>query len=344
MDDYSVTTLHESKNEWCARLVNILTPHIMEGFRSIFDEAYKLCKNNNETDKYLMTFQNFLSRVPKWNPTIVQNETSRIKERSHCGYLEDLITCVHIVQLKTMTAARAGNKQKKVNIPIPQLTEFIHKVYINSARKMYSNVYIFERGIPPLVVQKNNREFEIIVRECIFNTIRENIPMEDLLKLYMDDSIEDAIEVSEKEEVIHKEVIASENTMAESSRRRRSGVGNKPNNGSGNGNGNGSRNGMNKNTGLYNDLSDQIASSETSETPSSNQQKQGVSFGENQVKSFEPEYETKPRRFGDDDDDDDSEGRINIGDSVNLDILDVHSLNQSQHLDAPPLLDDIEFL
>ena len=342
MDDYSVTTLHESKNEWCARLVNILTPHIMEGFRSIFEEAYKLCKNNNETDKYLMTFQNFLSRVPKWNPTIVQNETNRIKERSHCGYLEDLITCVHIVQLKTMTAARAGNKQKKVNIPIPQLTEFVHKVYINSARKLYSNVYIFERGIPPLVVQKNNREFEIIVRECIFNTIRENIPMEDLLKLYMDDSIEDAIEVSEKEEVIHKEVIASESTMAESSRRRRAGVGNKPGSTSGSSTSSSTGiSGMNKNTGLYNDLSDQIASSET--PSSSNQQKQGVSFGENQVKSFEPEYEAKPRRFGDDDDDDD-ELRINIGDSVNLDILDVHSLNQSQHLDAPPLLDDIEIL
>jgi hypothetical protein len=91
MDDYSVTTLHESKNEWASRLVNILAPHIIEGFRSIFEEAYKLCKTNKEIDKYLMTFQNFLSRVPKWNTTIIDNETTRIKERSQCGYLEELI-------------------------------------------------------------------------------------------------------------------------------------------------------------------------------------------------------------------------------------------------------------
>lgn len=60
MDDYSVTSLYESKNEWASRLVNILTPLIQEGFRSILDEAVKLCVGNKEQDKYLMTFQNLL--------------------------------------------------------------------------------------------------------------------------------------------------------------------------------------------------------------------------------------------------------------------------------------------
>ena len=63
-------SLSESKNEWCSRLVNILTPSDnFSGFKSIFEEAWKLCEENEEEDKYLMTFQNFLSRVPKWNPS-----------------------------------------------------------------------------------------------------------------------------------------------------------------------------------------------------------------------------------------------------------------------------------
>ena len=41
MDDYSLTTLVESKNEWCARLVNIFTPCIIEGLKSIFNESLK---------------------------------------------------------------------------------------------------------------------------------------------------------------------------------------------------------------------------------------------------------------------------------------------------------------
>ena len=74
MDDFNVSALHESKNEWGARLLTILTPLIVEGFKSIFEESLNLCKANNEMDKYLMTFQNFISRIPKWNPTIIENE------------------------------------------------------------------------------------------------------------------------------------------------------------------------------------------------------------------------------------------------------------------------------
>ena len=164
MDDFSLPNLHESRNEWCARLVNILAPMMSEGFRSIFDEAWKLCEANNETGKYLMTFQNFLSRVPKWNATIIEQETQRIVDRSGCGYLADLVTCVHIIQLKSLTCMRVGSKQKKVDIDVPQLNDFIHKVYVHCARKLYTNVYLFERGIPPLTVQKNGRELEIIVK------------------------------------------------------------------------------------------------------------------------------------------------------------------------------------
>ena len=84
MDDYSVSSLQESRNEWCARLINILTPLVTEGVRSIFDESWKLCLENDEHEKYLMTFQNFLGRIPKWNPTIVEEETKRIVEKSNC--------------------------------------------------------------------------------------------------------------------------------------------------------------------------------------------------------------------------------------------------------------------
>ena len=91
---------------------------------SIFDEAYKLCLVNREKEKYLMTFQNLLSRIPKWNEELISNEVERITNNSGCGYLEDLITCVHVVQLKALTCIRVGQKQKKVDIDIPKLNDF----------------------------------------------------------------------------------------------------------------------------------------------------------------------------------------------------------------------------
>jgi len=206
MDDFNISSLHESKNEWCARLITILTPFIIEGYKSIFDESYKLCKDNNELNKYLMTFQNFISRVPKWNTSIIEQEKKRICEKSGCGYLEDLVTCVHIIQLKILTSMRAGNKQKKIDINIPKLDEFIHKIYINVARKLYKNVYLFEINISPLQIQKHNREMEIIVQECILNTIRDSIPVETILKAYMDETIEEEVIEEIKEQVINEEI------------------------------------------------------------------------------------------------------------------------------------------
>ena len=195
MDDFTISNLHASRDEWCARLVSILTPLVIEGVQSIFNEAWKLVNDNDEQGKYLMTFQNFLCRVPKWNATTIEEERKRIIERSGCGYIEDLITCVHIIQLKTLTCIRVGNKQKKIDITVPKLDLFIHKVYIHFARKVYKNVYLFERGITPLVQQKNMRELEILAQECILAAIRESIPTEAIIKAYLDESVEQDMEV-----------------------------------------------------------------------------------------------------------------------------------------------------
>ncbi len=195
MDDFTISNLHASRDEWCARLVSILTPLIIEGIQSIFNEAWKLVNDNDEVGKYLMTFQNFLCRVPKWNATTIEEERKRIIERSGCGYIEDLITCVHIIQLKTLTCIRVGNKQKKIDITVPKLDLFIHKVYIHFARKVYKNVYLFERGITPLVQQKNMRELEVLAQECILAAIRESIPTEAIIKAYLDESVEQEVEV-----------------------------------------------------------------------------------------------------------------------------------------------------
>jgi hypothetical protein len=195
MDDFVISNLHEARNEWCSRLVSIFTPLVIEGVRSLFNESWKLCENTDELNKYLMTFQNLLSRVPKWNSIIIEEERNRIIQRSGCSYLEDLITCVHIIQLKVITSIRVGNKQKKIDISIPKLDAFIHKVYIHTARKLYMNVYLFEKKISPLQMQKNNRELEMIVQECIMTAIRESIPTEAIIRAYMDESIEQEEEV-----------------------------------------------------------------------------------------------------------------------------------------------------
>ncbi len=201
MDDYTSNILNDSKNEWSILLINYITPHIIDGFKSIFNESIHLCESNDEIEKYLMTFQNLLSRIPKWNQTIVLAEQERIIKSCNCSYLEDLITCVHIIQLKILSCVRVGNETKKITIDIPDTSSFIHQIYINIARKLYSNIYLFEIDIPPLEQQRRNREFELLVQTCIMNTIRDKIPVETLLRQFIDETQE--IEVTRVEKTLN---------------------------------------------------------------------------------------------------------------------------------------------
>ena len=202
MDDYNSNLLNESQNEWSIRLTNILSGHIIDGFRSIFNEALTLCEKNDELEKYLMTFQNLLSKVKDWNQITVENECKRISETSRCPYIEDMITCVHIIQLKILSCVRVSSKNKKIDIDIPDFKMFLHKVYVNIARKLYSNIYLFQVDISPLEQQKHNREFEYMVQTCIMNTIRDNIPVDQILRQYIDETQE--VDVERLEQVVQK--------------------------------------------------------------------------------------------------------------------------------------------
>lgn len=332
MDDYSITSLGESKNEWCARLINVLTPELIQGLKSIFEEAWKLCEANDEEDKYLLTFQTFLSRVPKWNPTIIQGEVARIIERSGCTYLEELLTCVHVIHLKILTCVRVGQRQKKVDIDVPPLTDFIHKTYINIARKVYTNIYLFEKNIPPLQIQKHNRELEMIIRECILNTVRDNIPVDSLLRAYMDETEEQEVEVKEVEEKIvvkalpkpqNPVVVAPQKPIEEPI------------------------------------VAEPVVAVTTPETFSSERIKfsdvdKSVDIHGKEHENIVPKteenlnaLEKKREEFnkmyggGDGDDDDDDEEKLRIGDDVKLDFTDVNDISKPLFVNAPPILDDI---
>ncbi len=198
MDSYNINNLSEGQYEWALKLVKILLPYIHEGINSMLTESIRLCEETKETNKYLMTLQNFLARVPNWNPEIIQKECTRIIEKSGCTYIEDLISCVHISHLKILASIKPGKSQKKIDIEIPKMDRFIHKVYINCSREFYSNTYLFEKNISPLLYQKNRNEIHQIIKQSILDAIRDSIPIDTLLRSYLDEST-DLIFTKEKE-------------------------------------------------------------------------------------------------------------------------------------------------
>ena len=85
--------LVETKNEYTIQLVNILTPHIFEGFESIYLESRKIIKKGEE-NKLLKAFQQFIKRIPSWNANLVETETKRIETASQCDFIYNLLKAV----------------------------------------------------------------------------------------------------------------------------------------------------------------------------------------------------------------------------------------------------------
>jgi hypothetical protein len=189
MDDFNVSSLSEAKGEYTIRLINILTPVILEGIKSIYDNSKKLCVQNDEYDKYLMTFQNLLSRVVNWNENLIQNEVDRIVRRTKCSYINELICSVHVANIKILSSVNLGDKCRKISFKTPSINSFIHNVYKNVARKLYTCVYLFEAHLPSLTEQKYMRECELLIQKCIQDTIRDSVPVENILRNYLENSL-----------------------------------------------------------------------------------------------------------------------------------------------------------
>ena len=115
--------------------------------------------------------------------------------------------------MKILSSIRTGKAQKKVEIDIPKLSSFVHKVYISVSRDLYASVYLFEKGIPPLVFQKNRSQVNEIILNAILNVIRESIPIEKLLRAYLDETT-DLIKEKEKDKEDKKGISFSDKDNA----------------------------------------------------------------------------------------------------------------------------------
>ena len=92
--------LVETKTEYTYQLINIITPYLYEGFKSIYEEAKKISKKGEE----LKVFQTCLRRIPSWSADTIKAETKRISTDSNCSdILDDLLKAVIKANIMILT-------------------------------------------------------------------------------------------------------------------------------------------------------------------------------------------------------------------------------------------------
>jgi hypothetical protein len=173
-------------------------------------------------------------------------------------------------------------------------------------------------------MQKHNRELEIIVQECILNSLRESVPVESILKAYMDETMEEDVVEEVKEEYIQEPVKNDGGTNANV-------------NASGELQSDGNSNGNSKLSFSNVDLvKDQYNNEEKVNAPKDIERLEEISelrYNQRKLETDDDDYENNPVK-------------LNISDeSVNLESLDVHLINEPELETLPDLIiDDIELL
>lgn len=185
-----------ARDQWSERLSAIMTPYLCEGIKSIFNKALRVCEEENEPNEYLKTFQKLLANVSAWSPTIVREEVARIEEKSGCTYLSEMVTGICVSRVRMLSNGRAGPRQKGVTISVPPLDLFVHKVYINIARKIYMHTFLFEQNISPIQKQKNDRNMDRLVAQCVYETVWDFIPEKELLRALLSEDQDHVEEIT----------------------------------------------------------------------------------------------------------------------------------------------------
>jgi len=185
-----INFLVETKQEYTTQLINVLTPLIYEGLKSIYNEVIKI----STPDNILKNFQLFMQRIPKWNNEMIHNESQRIMNNSKSyTWLEDLIKATLKANIIVLTYNPSTTQQIKVDPLLYQnikIDDFIHKIYIECARELWNNPYLFYHNYPPIELKRNQRDSILLIKDCIKEAIRKLLPLKHILQIYLGEEME----------------------------------------------------------------------------------------------------------------------------------------------------------
>ena len=137
MSNINISVIVAARDEYIDQLKSIITPLLIQGFNSIYQDALEISQNK----KVLYKFQELLKEIPNWNQTILQAESKRVKQK--CNYIMDIVTAIFVSNVKILASIRLKGNDDNIRVKIPTSDIFIHSIYIESAQQIFYDPYLF---------------------------------------------------------------------------------------------------------------------------------------------------------------------------------------------------------
>jgi len=199
MEDFNTPVYAQAKIEYTKQLKDVLINPMYNKMYYLY-QASKEKYANNTHESIFNIFRIKIQDIPKWNNDIIEDELLKIIETSRCDWLEDLVTAVFISHTKVLASIGNSKYNKKINLTIPLLTNFIHKCYINFARDIWKNPFLFDENQSSSDYQNNIKTIEELIKESIDLTIRKLLPVKEILRDHLEKNNDNEEEVENEEE------------------------------------------------------------------------------------------------------------------------------------------------
>ena len=196
MDNLSV--LVEAKKEYLGQMCLIMYPPMIEVFDEMYNEAMKTSKGK----QVLIMFQKHLKEVPNWSNAMSKRHSDNITDR--CSWFGDLLAAVFVACTKILSAVRLKADNKKISLKLPTEEVFIQTCYNNIAKDLYRDPYIFHDEQSEYIRDENLR---VRFTLCIENTVKELIPVQQILQTYMSQETRDLSLDGEVEDSMDPDVL-----------------------------------------------------------------------------------------------------------------------------------------
>lgn len=199
MDNLNV--LCEAKKEYLGQMCLIMCPVMIDVFQDIYSEAVKTTKGK----QVLIMFQKLLKEVPNWSNAMSKRHSDNITDR--CSWFSDLLAAVFVACTKILSAVRLNADNKKIALKLPTEEVFIQTCYNNVARDLYKDPYIFHEEQSEYARDEN---LTARISLCIENTVKELIPVQQILQTYMSQESRDISLDGEVQDTMDPDVIEGE--------------------------------------------------------------------------------------------------------------------------------------
>ncbi len=185
--DHSVV---EAKNLYITRLCNLITPHIYSTIKVV----WKKCKDNRNA---YTSFQQELATIPKWNQMIIDSEYEKVTSDKNNGCdIDKLVEAVFLSNITVLSSLRK-NKQKKIDITIPDTKKLLHTFYIQAARDIFEFPFLVDDRdhMEYQSIQRNIKLTNTLITQSIEKIIIDSIPFQQVLDSYLDDIQDTGVDV-----------------------------------------------------------------------------------------------------------------------------------------------------